>query len=428
MEYFGVIVKISTIVKISIGIRDNFLILVERTIITLMKILEQFSDILEKLTELRKLGNYVEAKELLFSTIMLLENQKSESKSDDEINTIQYYKARLLSNLSAIHHETGETKASVDVIKQALLLATELTDKKLQAQLIGLLGISLRRAGDIQQSIKVLREAVLKLEEIDELQTANRFKTDLASILMSVGSLEEALQGFQQALDYFKIHTMDLEFLHSISKIATLYDYMGNIDAAIETMQMCLTIPEKKEYLPILINIYGNLSGLFLQLHDIDKAVQYLEKAKSLSEVSTINFQSLHLDIHSIDVMLFKNNYDESLREIELKLTFAEQKKMFTSVVQLFLQGARAQIGKKNYNEAIVMVKKAENISISTSNEIFLLDCYDLLSTISEQDKKLSLAIEYKQKAIWEAKQQHNRRLEKQYTQEIEILQKLFLS
>ncbi len=101
---------------------------------------------------------------------------------------------------------------------------------------------------------------------------------------------------------------------------------------------------------------------------------------------------------------------------------------MFTSVVQLFLQGARAQIGKKNYNEAIVMVKKAENISISTSNEIFLLDCYDLLSTISEQDKKLLLAIEYKQKAIWEAKQQHNRRLEKQYTQEIEILQKLFLS
>jgi hypothetical protein len=50
------------------------------------------------------------------------------------------------------------------------------------------------------------------------------------------------------------------------------------------------------------------------------------------------------------------------------------------------------------------------------------------MSNISEKDKKLSLAIEYKQKAIWEAKQQFNRRLEKQYTQELQILNNLFIS
>lgn len=393
-----------------------------------MKIQEEYTLVLEQLTDLRKTGRYIEAKELLFTSIMKLENAKNDANFSEDLNTVQYYKARFLSNLSAILHETGETKASVDVIKQALSLANEVTDKKLQSQLLGLLGISLRRTGDIQQSIEVLKKAVFQLEEIGELQTANRFKADLSSILFGVGSLEEALQGFQEASKYFESTSMDLEFLHSMSKIATLYDYMGDVESAIKTMNSCLSVQEKKEYIPLLINIYGNLSGLYMQLHEIENAKQNLEKAKQLNESNPIDFQSLHLDIHSIDILIFQNMFDEALKEIHTKLPIAEQKKMYTSIIQLYLQGARAHIGKLKFNEAVVFVKKAEQIAISTSNEIFLLDCYDMLSSISEKDHKLPLAIEYKQKAIWEAKQQYNRRLEKQFSQEIEILQNLFIS
>lgn len=393
-----------------------------------MKIQEEYTLVLEQLTDLRKTGSYTEAKELLFTSIMKLENTKNDDTSSENVDTIQYYKSRFLSNLSAILHETGETKASVDVIKQALALANELTDKKLQSQLLGLLGISLRRTGDIQQSIEVLKKAVSQLEEIGELQTANRFKADLSSILLGVGSLEEALQGFQEASKYFESTSMDLEFLHSMSKIATLYDYMGDVESAIKTMNSCLSVQEKKEYIPLLINIYGNLSGLYMQLQEIENAKLNLNKAKQLNEKNPIDFQSLHLDIHSIDILIFQNMFDEALKEIHTKLPIAEQKKMYTSIIQLYLQGARAHIGKLKFNEAVVFVKKAEQIAITTSNEIFLLDCYDMLSTISEKDHKLPLAIEYKQKAIWEAKQQYNRRLEKQFSQEIEILQNLFIS
>jgi hypothetical protein len=165
-----------------------------------------------------------------------------------------------------------------------------------------------------------------------------------------------------------------------------------------------------------------------MQLHEIENAKQNLDKAKQLNESNPIDFQSLHLDIHSIDILLFQNMFDEALKEIQTKLPIAEQKKMYTSIIQLYLQGARAHIGKLKFNEAVVYVKKAEQIAISTSNEIFLLDCYDMLSTISVKDHKLPLAIEYKQKAIWEAKQQYNRRLEKQFSQEMQILQNLFIS
>lgn len=393
-----------------------------------MKLQEHYTAVLEQLTELRKTGNYIEAKELLFTSIMKLELQKNDTNFTDSVDTIQYYKARFLSNLSAIHHETGETKASEDVIKQAIQLANELTDKKLQAQLLGLLGISLRRSGNIQQSIEVLRKAVIQLEEIGELQTSNRFKADLSSILFSLGSLEEALTGFKEVAEYFKSNNMDLEFLHSMSKIASLYDYMGDTESAVETMKSCLTVQERNEYIPLLVNIYGNLSGLFIQLHDVNNAIIYLEKAKVLQEKSPAGFQNLHLDIHSIDILNFQHKFDEALQEIASKIPLVEQKKMYPSLIQLHLRSAGALLGKQNFNEAVVKVKQAEQLALSTSNELYLLDCYDLMSNISEKDKKLSLAIEYKQKAIWEAKQQFNRRLEKQYTQELQILNKLFIS
>ncbi|MBL8004043.1 MAG: tetratricopeptide repeat protein [Candidatus Kapabacteria bacterium] len=393
-----------------------------------MKLQEHYTAVLEQLTELRKTGNYIEAKELLFTSIMKLELQKNDTNFADSIDTIQYYKARFLSNLSAIHHETGETKASEDVIKQAIQLANELTDKKLQAQLLGLLGISLRRSGNIQQSIEVLRKAVNQLEEIGELQTSNRFKADLSSILFSLGSLEEALTGFKEVSEYFKSNDMDLEFLHSMSKIASLFDYMGDTESAVETMKSCLTVQERNEYIPLLVNIYGNLSGLFIQLHDVNNAIIYLEKAKVLQEKSPAGFQNLHLDIHSIDILNFQHKFDEALQEIASKIPLVEQKKMYPSLIQLHLRSAGALLGKQNFNEAVVKVKQAEQLALSTSNELYLLDCYDLMSNISEKDKKLSLAIEYKQKAIWEAKQQFNRRLEKQYTQELQILNKLFIS
>lgn len=393
-----------------------------------MKLQEHYTSVLEQLTELRKTGNYIEAKELLFTSIMKLEIQKKETDYSDSIDLIQYYKARFLSNLSAIHHETGDTKASEDVIKQAIQLADELSDKKLQAQLLGLLGISLRRSGNIQQSIEVLRKAVNQLEELGELQTSNRFKADLSNILFSLGSLEESLTGFKEVAEYFKSNEMDLEFLHSMSKIASLYDYMGDTESAVETMKSCLSVQERSEYIPLLVNIYGNLSGLHIQLHDVDNAIIYLEKAKMLNEKSPAGFQNLHLDIHSIDILNFQNKFDEALQEIASKIALVEQKKMYPSLIQLHLRGASAQLGKRNFNEAVVKVKQAEQLALSTSNELYLLDCYDLMSNISEKDKKLSLAIEYKQKAIWEAKQQFNRRLEKQYTQELQILNNLFIS
>jgi signal transduction histidine kinase/CheY-like chemotaxis protein/HPt (histidine-containing phosphotransfer) domain-containing protein len=144
----------------------------------------------------------------------------------------------------------GEYDAGLEVLKQALAIATGIKDRRLEARVLYYFGNIYRDMGDFANVLTNFEKALAIYEELGD-------EFSQSVILTSVSNL--------------------------------LYD-LNDFDSALEYALKCLPIFERAHNVSSLINIYNTLGNIYFKKEQFGEALGYFEKNLNYSEPETPNY------------------------------------------------------------------------------------------------------------------------------------------
>jgi len=155
-----------------------------------------------------------------------------------------------------------------------------------------LLGFLARRENELDNSVKLIKRGLKFCAKSEE----NNNLTIMARGYAILGSLEETSEKYENALEHY--HTSYSLFRHAIKKpndirlarvlsyIGTGYYFQGNHVKSLEYFQRSLEMTQKIKIkdLDFIATLNKNLGTLYVDLSDLEKARECLEKAINLKE------------------------------------------------------------------------------------------------------------------------------------------------
>ncbi len=233
-------------------------------------------------------------------------------------------KIRLLLELSNCYSQTNLLEALAQAEK-SLKISTKIGNKMLEVHSLLAIGNNLIFLGNYDQAMNKFLTSLKIAEE-------NKFETEELISLSHLGIIQDRLQQFDKALDYYfkalNIYNNSNEQgkLHKdIKTIQSLYNNIGNIYSSSNDFNTAekyyfkgLTLSEeKKDYINIGV-ICNNLGKLEIQRKNFEKAYSYL--IKSLEARQKINDKSGVAKSY-----IFLGNYYQNINQPEKAIEFAKK-------------------------------------------------------------------------------------------------------
>jgi len=252
-----------------------------------------------------------------------------------------------------------------------------------------------------EQSLSLFNKVIKKSKELDSTNIKNlRLQLSIlannAIVLANIGRLEEALNLFKKRLNlakktYNSSDILSVEGLvNSLNNVAICY---GRLNQPTQSIQYYLQARDLAEQhnLEGINNINANLSSLFLEQEELDKAIEYATKAidtiNSRSNISAyINLGTAHLNLKN-----YKTSLDTYFKALKISKILNDKKRtaiINNSIAISYLELKKLDSALYYLDKTILLYEKVKNKSkfpgaLKTKGEIFLLK------------KKLTLAKKY---------------------------------
>lgn len=319
---------------------------------------------------------------LIYSEIAL---ERSLKLNDSSLISDSYkYLGISYANLSECEKSDSILKTGINYI---------LTPDKKAKYLIDM-GAAFGMCGKLDESYKYYNEAKEILKTLNDQNT-------LKSLLINLGvSYARSAQYYQASKSYLEA----LEIAESINdkhSIAIIYQNMGEVmalqsqyDKAVGYFNSALNMYGDQNLQKAMAGIYLNLGQIYIELEQWDIAKSYLNKSYVIdTTLKLLNFESIAL--RQLGITYLKVNKLESAEKLaRAALYLQKEKNYFTLVPETHLLLAEVLYQKKEYEEALRLMKEARTIAIEIEDDLLLAKILRLTALILDKKNESKQAMQ----------------------------------
>jgi signal transduction histidine kinase/DNA-binding response OmpR family regulator len=209
----------------------------------------------------------------------------------------------------------GEYDAGLDILKEALAIATRIKDRRVEARVLYYFGNIYRDMGDLVNVLTHFEKALAIYEELgDEFQQS--------VILTSISNLLYDLNDFDSALDYALKCLPIFERAHDIGSLINIYNTLGNIYFKKDQYGEALhyfgeNINRSEPETPAYVMAESGLGKVYYKMQDFGSSSKYL--TNSLRESQLIGSAEVQIICHFYLGRLYMDdgNYRQALQSLQ---------------------------------------------------------------------------------------------------------------
>ena len=241
------------------------------------------------------------------------------------------------------HWLKGEYEVGLEVLKEALAIATKTKDKRLEARVLYYFGNIYRDQGDLANVLTHFKKALAINEELGD--------------------------EFAQSI-----------ILTSISNL--LYD-LNDFDSALEYALKCLPIFEKEHNVVNLINVCNTLGNIYFKKDQFKEAMHYFQENLGHSEFETIAYVTAESGLGKVYYKM--QNFDNARKYLSNALRQAEH--LGNVEVQIICQFylGRMYMDKGSYRQALQYLNHAYTLANEYMRRHDLMSIHEMLSALYDK-------------------------------------------
>ncbi len=306
--------------------------------------------------------------------------------------------------------ETGKTysddslnqKKAIELFQQSFALYKKLGDKSKMAKNLQYIAYAYDYDGDYASVKQYHKEALRINTEIDDKRMAAISANNLGIAYTITGKLDSAHYYYKLGLELTEITKDTAEFIELNQNEGICYEYGGDFEKAIESTVKALKYSEKINYINSIVdlnlhiaqyyNIINNTKRAFDYCNDaseyIDKVKNSDTKASFYNTIGELYFKNFKLDdarknfiktfeisknagykrgmaaacINLAKIDLYENNYIEAEKNADLSIQLEKDVNDVSGVISSLITLSEIKYKQKNYDDALLQLKKAENL------------------------------------------------------------------
>ncbi|KPJ65985.1 hypothetical protein AMJ44_09145 [candidate division WOR-1 bacterium DG_54_3] len=251
------------------------------------------------------------------------------------------------------------------------------------------------------QGLRELAKELLK-KSIDSLTSGNKYvaMSNLATLLNGEGKWQEALNTYQECLEFFKRIDAKSQMAVTIGQQAQIYQERGEYGKALNLEQEALSLQEEiGEKEGIVIRHY-RIAQLLHQMERYDEALKHLQKGLRMErELNHPEGEANYL--HQLGLTLNSlNRPKEALKHFTKALAISEQIGDKAGQVDSLGEIGKLMLGAGQFKEALDCFQQALNIYRELGDPVKVAICLEAIGVIFEEQKHYQEALIKYQEAL----------------------------
>ena len=333
-----------------------------------------------------------EADSLLFYTEKLLAIAKP-LKDKVALGYVQHQYAQ-------VYFLKNDWKSAKSKLEESILIHEELGKQEF-------VNADLLKLGAVLTQLGRLYEASTKFQILVDIFNQNgnvlgeaSAYSNLSNVLLLADMNEEALEASLRSLALKKKLSDEVTVARSNYSVGMVYSLLDENEKSLEFMQKGIFLCEERNSHGNLCLMYRGLAELLTKMGKFDEALIELDKATNSCLKLDDEYQELVTVVNIIDVLVTNSQFNEALEKSKRGIEILEGTSGPEMELMLFVQRGESFIALKQYQNAIVALKKAEKIEKLDSQDEFHPEIFELLAKayqeIGDIDNALSAQVEFK--------------------------------
>ena len=170
-------------------------------------------------------------------------------------------------------------KRSSDLANEALAMSREIADKSLIAKCLAMLSLFTMIMGEHKDSMAMSQEAIGYFEELKDEKGIADAKYSIAGIYYKTDNYHLGLVYLIDCLTTYRKFNDYHNQARVQKSLGTIYEYFGDQKNAVKSYESAIDAARLAEDLNLESNAYNPLSGIYLNLGEIEKAGEIIEKS-----------------------------------------------------------------------------------------------------------------------------------------------------
>jgi signal transduction histidine kinase/DNA-binding response OmpR family regulator len=231
--------------------------------------------------------------------------------------------------------------------------------------------------GEYDNGLEVLKEALIIATRINDRRLEARVLYYFGNIYRDLGDLANVLTHFERALEIYE--ELGDEFQQSVilTSISNLLYDLNDYDSALEYALKCLPIFERAHNISSLTNIYTTLGNIYFKKDQFEEALRYFEQNLNHSDPHTVAYVMAESGLGKVNYKM--QHFDNANKYLSDALT--QSKELGNAEVQIicnFYLG-RLYMDEKNYSQALHYLNAAYELAEEYSRRHDIMSIHEVL-------------------------------------------------
>jgi len=308
-----------------------------------------------------------------------------------EMAGLPEYIAKALFDIGYVYYVNNEYREALGYFRRSCEVYAETDERKYMFDVLQACGLASMRLGDFSRADSCYRMALeIAIAQGDSMMICD-YKINAGIMICEQGRMEEGIQLFEEALDYYE-KTGEQEAVSSaLMNIGVVMQLIREYDKALDYMIRTTGIEEVLQRKSQLFTRYFNLANLYFDMGETEKAYEYCQKSQSVAnEIGSRPF------IAECNLLMGKyhysrENYKQAEKHFNLALDSATRVNYNLLLAKTYLWCGKTDLKLGKVHNAISLALQAyqlaeemKQILIQKEAAEFLSDAYEKTGRIRE--------------------------------------------
>lgn len=190
--------------------------------------------------------------------------------------------ARIMSNQAYLYYLFEKKEASIELLKNALLLYEQVKDTMNLAYINNNLGILYKNKGQLDSAAVYLEQAYIQSRLGKDTLGMASACNNLGNVLAQAMNSEEAIDYLEQSLEYYT--ALNREELSLYSNLGLVYTQLDNDTEALHYLKKALEVSEKQKSPKTTMDLLNEIANYYAHHQQWADAYQYQQQYLQLKE------------------------------------------------------------------------------------------------------------------------------------------------
>ncbi len=192
--------------------------------------------------------------------------------------------ATTLTGIGLVYNSTGQPQRALEFYQQALPITREVNDRSMEAATLNNIGLVYGGTGQFQRALEFYQQALTIKREVNDRSGEATTLTNLGGVYDRIGQPQRALEFFQQALPIMIEMNNRSGEATTLHGLGALYDNIGQPQRALESFQQALPIMIEMNNRPGEAVTLNNLGGVYDSIGQHQKALEFYQQALAITK------------------------------------------------------------------------------------------------------------------------------------------------